>query len=161
MRVDELKTGDILLYESNSFFSKSHTLFTKGKVNHVGICLEIWDEMFVAESEIKGFVPNKLMDSIKGNEIWVMRYIKPIDEKKFAQMITSMLGKHRYDFASLLFFQLWYSLTGNWIGKKDKNASKRLYCSEAIAYIYSKLVFEMLEWWKYNPKMIWDEENFD
>jgi len=60
--------------------------------------------MFVAESEIKGFVPNKLMDSIKGNEIWVMRYIKPIDEKKFAQMITSMLGKHRYDFASLLFF---------------------------------------------------------
>ena len=160
MKKSELRTGDILLYKSNHFLARAIRFFTNGKVNHAGIFVEIWGEMFVAESEKEGFIPNKLADSIKGREIWVMRHGKPIDAKKFAIRITSMLGKHRYDFASLLFFQVWYSITGKWIGKKDEHASKRLYCSEAIAYIYNKETGEMPEWWKYNPKMIWNESGF-
>lgn len=160
MKIEELKTGDILLYRSKGVLPWLIRLFTNSHVNHAAICVEIWGEMFVAESESKGFVLNKIGDSVRGSEIWVMRYIKPIDYKSFAVRIASMLGKHRYDFASLLFFQVWYSLTGEWVGKNDKHASKRLYCSEAIAYIYSRELFEMLEWWKYNPKMVWEEKNF-
>jgi len=160
MKIEELRTGDILLYRSKGFLPKAIRFFTRGKFNHVSIAVEFWGEMFVAESESKGFVPNKVRESIKGSDVWVMRYLQPINQRSFAMRITGMLGKHRYDFASLLLFQVWYALTGEWIGKKDKHASKRLYCSEAIAYIYANEVFEMTEWWKYNPQMIWDEPGF-
>lgn len=160
MTRDELKTGDILLYRSTHFLARAIRFFTKGKVNHASFCVKIWGEMFVAESEKEGFITNKLADSINGREIWVMRYHKPIDAKKFALRITSMLGKHRYDFASLLFFQVWYAITGKWIGKRDEHASKRLYCSEAIAYIYNKEIGIMNEWWRYNPQMIYEETGF-
>lgn len=160
MKITDLKTGDILLYRSKNILARAIRLFTRGKVNHASICVEIWGEMFVAESEKVGFVLNKLNDSIKGREIWVLRYKNPIESNRFAKRIVLMLGKHRYDFASLLFFQVWYTITGKWIGKKDEHASKRLYCSEAIAYIYSKETGEMTSWWTYNPKMIWDEPNF-
>lgn len=160
MKIHDLKTGDILLYRSNHLLAKAIRFFTNGKVNHASICVIISDEIFVAESEKEGFVLNKLADSIKGRKILVMRYSASVAEKKLAMRVMSMIGKHRYDFASLLFFQAWYAITGNWIGRRDKHASKRLYCSEAIAYIYNEEVGIMNEWWKYNPQMIFEEPGF-
>lgn len=160
MKTTELRTGDILLYRSSHFLARAIRFFTRGQVNHAAICLSIWNEMFVAESERPGFIPNKLADSIKGREVWVMRYNKPINERSFALRISAMLGKHRYDFASLLFFQVWYAITGKWVGRRDSHASKRLYCSEAVAYIYNLETGEMPEWWRYNPQMLWNQPGF-
>jgi hypothetical protein len=163
---DKIQTGDILLYSSKGFIGKAIQFFTRSKVNHVSIAIEIWGEMYVYESIEKGFVPVKLEDSIKGKDIFVLKPDFKVDKKAISLLTTSMAGHHRYDFASLLFFQVIYQVTkrvagkGLWIGRKDANASKRLYCSEAVAYIYNTLHGIMEKWWKYFPAMFLEEAKF-
>lgn len=130
-------------------------------MNHASIVVIIDGVPFVAESESKGFILNPLEDSVKGRKIFVKRFNGRTDEAAIIRMVLLMLGRHRYDYFSLLFFQVYYSLTGKWIGKRDEHASKRLYCSEAIAYIFNKLTGLMVKWWMYNPQMLYDQPGFD
>lgn len=167
IKMKDLKTGYVLLYTSTHFLSRAIRFFTRSTVNHASICIEEWGEMFVAESDKQGFVPNRILSSIKGRQILVLKPMVPYDEKEMGKQITSMLGHHRYDFASLLFFQVIYNVTkwwngkGKWLGKQGEKASRRLYCSEAIAFIYNRLTGIMPEWWKYNPDMILRDPNFE
>lgn len=161
IEIKSLRTGDILLYRSNHLLGKLIRFFTRSTVNHAGIVVELWGELFVAESEAKGFVLNRVADSIRGRDILVRRHLISVNTRSFAILIAGMVGKHRYDYFSLLFFQVVYAVTGKWIGKEDKHASKRLYCSEAVAYIYNKEISIMRNWWEYTPKMLLKGFGFD
>lgn len=59
------------------------------------------------------------------------------------------LGK-RYDYISLLVYQVIYSITGVWVGNRTSNA---FYCSEYVAYILSHLTNskELHKWWSISP----------
>ena len=165
--IEQVQTGDILLYKSKGFLPRAIRWFTRTDVNHVSIAIEMWGEMFVFESIGKGFVPQRIEDSIRGKDITVMKPTFNINSRELSIFTVSMAGHHRYDFASLLFFQPIYTITkrlfgkGWWIGKKDEKAIKRLYCSEAIAYIHNYFYTSvMTNWWKYYPGMFLKERKF-
>ncbi len=70
VKIDDLKPGDILLYHSDSFFSKMIRLFDGSKYNHAAI----WDGRFVLEALGKGIGYNTLSDSVKEDEEYVDVY---------------------------------------------------------------------------------------
>jgi hypothetical protein len=172
--IKDIEAGDLVFRSGTSFIARAIQKFQDWRFNHVAIALDIWGVTYVAESEKPGFITNSIADSIKGAKDVVIGKPKgPMKRSKeiVGKVITPMLGKHRYDFASLLFFQAIYTITsrfsksgeGIWLGKKDNKAMKRLYCSEAAAYIWYVLsggqIFK--KWWKYNPKMLMHSMYFD
>ena len=165
--INRIQTGDILLYKNKGFLPRAIRWFTRTDVNHVSIAVEMWGEMFVFESIGKGFVPQRIEDSIRGADITVMKPNYRIDERQISLLTASMSGHHRYDFFALLVHQPIYTITkrlfgkGKWIGRRDEKAIKRLYCSEAIAYIYNYFTPSIMkQWWKYYPGMFLKEEEF-
>lgn len=156
-----LETGDIVLFRTKpslnplSWVAAGIRFFTRYRYNHVGIVVSNWDKLFINEAVEKGVLSIPLEGRLDGQEIKIIRGINSIDEKVFARKANSFLGKTGYDFSSLLLFQLWFQLTGKWVGKKGDRASRRLYCSEYAAYMY-----ELKDWWTYSPDMIGEEKNF-
>jgi len=156
-----IQPGNILLYRSEKLLSKLIRFFQKCPYHHAGIVVELWGELFVAESNSHGLTVNKLEDSIKGSQILILQPQFEIDYIQINKFVIPILGKHKYDIMSLLVFQLYYTLTGVWLGKHDEHASKRLYCSEFVAYVYHRLYDVFHEWWKTNPRMIFENSSFN
>lgn len=156
-----IQPGYILLYRSNRFISKAIRYFLKCPYHHVGLVIEVYDELFVAESKRQGLSINRLNDSIKGSKIMVLKPKFDYNPVEIGKFVVPLLGKHRYDIMSLYIFQLIYILTGKWLGKKDEHASKRLYCSEFVAYVFHSLYNIFHDWFKTHPKMIYQSPDFD
>jgi hypothetical protein len=155
-----IKPGYVLLYRSEKLLSRLIRFFQKSPYHHAGLVIELWGEIFVAESDSHGLTVNRIKDSIKGYTNIVLQPKFEYDPIKINKFVVPILGKHKYDSMSLLFYQLVYLITGKWIGRKDEHASKRLYCSEFVAYVFYNLnnIFE--DWYKTNPRMIFENPNF-
>jgi hypothetical protein len=156
-----IKPGFVLMYRSNKFISKAIRFFLKCPYHHVGLVIELWGELFVAESKRHGLEINRLEDSIRYSRILVLKPKFEYDSVQINKFVVPLLGKHKYDIMSLYFFQLVYLLTGKWIGKRDEHASKRLYCSEFVAYVFHNFYGRFHDWYKTNPRMIFENSNFD
>jgi hypothetical protein len=159
------QTGDILLYRSNSLLSRLIRLFS-GKWSHASIVFDSWYKNFVAEAEAKGVMPNSITDSIKGCEILVLRPKFEFDFKVLDQLVTSHLGKHRYNFFLLLFVQLVWQLSGKrwWLYHGDKGDKlKRAICGQFCAFIYHVYSGDKLfpDWVKATPQSIFESDLFD
>jgi len=147
----ELREGDILHCMSNGWLAKLIKFFTRSKINHTALVLNIYGKLFIVDSQIKGTNPRPLIEWAKKYN-YTYEISRPknfsIGHKKLA---ISAFGHTPYDFASLI-FQAWYQITGKWIGKTYEEAKKRMYCSEFVAY-----VFQMHKWWKMSPAKLYEE----
>jgi len=134
---------------------------TKCYYNHVGIIGECLGELWVFEAVGKGFIPtHRLEDYLltigKEREVAILEPKKARPIAWIYSNISEIVGKN-YDFKSLLWYQLFYQITGRWKGKTGKNATDTIYCSEAIAYIFPDIFPEP---WLVAPNMIWRCDKF-
>lgn len=145
----ELQNGDVLHCTSQGFIAKAIRLFTRSRVNHTALVIEIWNELFIIDSQANG---TNLRPIKEWNKKYNYSYV--IDRpNRFAvaqrEKAVSVIGTTPYDFKSLLWYQPVYILTGRWRGKRHDEAIERLYCSEYIAW-----VFDMPQWWKASPQAV-------
>ncbi len=161
----KLEEGSILLFSSKSFIARAIQFFQRNKYNHAGLLIKLFNEWYVAESEAKGLVLNRLSDRLHNNKVLMLIPNFETKPAEITRTVVPMVGKHRYDFFSLLFFQMIYTVTGwfnrpVWIGRRGNAAGKRLYCSEICALVYFIVYGVMEKWWKYNPAMLYDSTLF-
>lgn len=161
----ELQEGSILLFSSKSFIARAIQFFQRNRYNHAGLLVKLFEEWYVAEAEARGLVLNKLADRLHGNKVLMLVPRFATMPQEVTKTVVPMVGKHRYDFFSLLFFQMIYTITGwfnrpVWIGRRGNAAGKRLYCSEVCALVYYLVYGIFIEWWKYNPAMLYNSKQF-
>lgn len=128
---------------------------TKTEYHHVGILNMYKGKLTVFEAVFKGFLPTQSWEDYlkeEGKDYDIMVFNKPNDApENWSERLFNISGCP-YDFGSLIVVQLLYQITrklfgkGIWVGKKGTKALHKIYCTEAIAYIY---MFD--KWWKYAP----------
>jgi len=155
---EDLRTGDILLVSSKSWIARQIQFFQKNKWNHAGIVVEIWGEWYICESDKRGICLTKLSDYINSNkELMICRPTWSYDEKNLSKFMMPYCGHVKYDYTSLLFYQLIYQVTGKWMGKKEDKATNAFYCSEWAAFVHHTFdegVFP--HWYETSPKDIFE-----
>lgn len=146
----ELKSGDVLHCTSDSWLQRKIQWFTKSRIGHTALVIEIWGELFIIDSQKDG---TNLRPIHEWNAMYNYRYTisRPhefTDELRHRAMLQ--IGSTPYDFASLLIWQPLYILTGKWKGKTEEEAMQRMYCSEYVAW-----VFDLPYWWKLSPEKVY------
>lgn len=159
--VSFIQPGDVLLYHSHNLISKVIRFFIKSPFSHASLVVELWGELFIAESTMKGLTVSPLRDSIKGSKILILKPKMEIDPIKINKFVIPLLGKHKYDLMSSLIFQFIFLITGKWIGLRGVQAKNRLYCSEFVAFVFFSLYNIFPDWYEINPRMIFENPNFD
>ena len=149
-----VQPGDILHCTSNSFLARAIQFFTKSRINHTALVIDIWGELYIIDAQKDGVNPRKF-------ENWVNNYnykykihrniSGKFDLKSFCIKAISKSGSIPYDFKSLLIYQPIYILTGKWIGKKDPESQKRMYCSE-----YAAWVLGLDKYWELSPEHVFE-----
>lgn len=162
IKIDELKTGDIILVSSHSWLAKQIQKFQKNKWNHAGVIIEIWGEIYVCESDKRGICLTTLTDYLNSDkELLICRPTYKYDSKKLTEIMPKECGHTRYDYASLVFFQLIKQLTGKWIGKRGDKAENAYYCSEWAAYVHNQVYPTIFtNWYEIAPKDIFENPMF-
>lgn len=152
LRKGELKSGDVLHCTSNGILGKLIRKFTKSRINHTALVIEVWGELFIIDSQKDGTNPRPFQE-------WVTKYDykykihRPIVfSNKEKYRAVSKWGHTPYDFVSLFIWQPIYILTGKWHGRKEPNADSKMYCSEYVSW-----VFELPNWWKLSPQAAFEE----
>lgn len=146
-----LRSGDILSCRSRSWLAKAIQWFTKSRFNHTALVIEIWDTLFVIDSQKDGTNLRPLTEWLKKYK-YTFEVHRPKDfTTEHRERAVSKVGHTPYDFSSLLIYQPWYILTGKWKGRKKAKAAERLYCSEFVAW-----VFNIPEWWKMSPQALYE-----
>ena len=146
LKKEQLKTGDILHCTSEGFIGRAIRWFTRSRVNHTALVIEVWNELFILDSQADG---TNMRPISEWNRKYNYSYIIDRPDEfttKQRNKAVSVIGHTPYDFKSLLIYQPIYILTGKWRGKTKDAAKNRLYCSEYIAW-----VFNMPQWWKASP----------
>ena len=160
----DIKEGDIILvHTKKGFIPKGIRYFTKCHYNHSAIVVRAFRTLCVLESVGRGFMITKTLEEYieetpEKREILALRAIEKLDKPNFYNRIKDILG-HPYDFKSLLYSQLIQQLTKRyiWKGARNVKASKRVYCSEACAYVYPEI---FPNWWAVAPVDIYNEKRF-
>jgi hypothetical protein len=165
MKINEIRTGDVLLYKSNSLLSKLIRFFS-GKYSHASIVFDSWYKCFVAEADKEGVVPNTIEDSIKGCEILVLRPKFEFDVKGLDQLVTSHLGKHRYNYFLLIIMQLIYQLSNKkiWLYLGETGAKlHRTVCGQFVAYVYNEYSGGkyFTDWAMATPESLFESDLFE
>jgi hypothetical protein len=152
----DIKSGDVILFRSEFVWKQPVTwlsvlvrFFTKCYYNHCGIIIKNWGVPFVNESLAKGVVTRPLQEHIvrSKTKILIIRPKWNFEEKMMCVRSNSMLGE-KYGFSTLLFYQLFYRITGKWIGRAKEAAEKDgMVCSEYVAWC-----FNLNKWWLYSAK---------
>lgn len=156
----DLQTGDIILSQTNTLLSKIIRLFTRSISSHSEILVKVWDYKQVNGATGFGIRGSDLLHEIKKRKIIILRHknytngISKESEKQLATRICSKLGT-KYDFASLLYYQIIYQLFNKWIGKTEEKALNRLYCFEYVAWCYN-----LPNWWKYTANSFLENKDF-
>lgn len=171
LNISDLKIGDLILFRSQSFLAKAIRWIAQIKYNHVGVAVENWDAWVVNEAIGRGVLPSPIENRLQGKTICIRRTklyspTNDIEKKALAIKFNSILGVTKYDFIALLVYQLVYQLTkqlgfnkgkGYWIGRKGKDAEKRMYCYEYAAWGYPQIFSEP---WQVDPIEFMNDENF-
>ena len=146
----ELQKGDVLSCISNGTLAKLIQKFTKSRINHSAYVIEIWNELFIIDSQRDGtnLRPIKEWERMYSYEYRVHRRVELSKEEyqRQAEKAISKSGNTPYDFKSLLWYQPRYQIFGKWKGKKDEEAEGRMYCSEFVAWVLG-----MENWWELSP----------
>lgn len=134
----QLQTGDILHCTGKSWLSRAIQKFTKSKINHTAVVVEVWGQIYVIDAQKNGVNPKPL-------EAWLREYeykvivarpnTGPKDIKAFSIRAFLKVGLTGYDFNSLIFRHPFAILSGKWLRDKDTN-DKRMVCSEYVAWLY-------------------------
>jgi hypothetical protein len=157
-----IKNGDVGLVRQHfqiwrpmSWLTAIIRLMTGSRYNHAQLFLTIQGELFVIEAVKSGV-------RMCSYERWVKKYPHDlkvirftdyqglIDDGDIRLRAMEHLGKP-YDYAALFFHQLafqvyrWFGVD-RWLGKKSLDASKHVYCSELVAYVY-----DIARWWTLTP----------
>lgn len=153
MEITDYKAGDLVFFRDTlkwsnpmSWLATLIRFFAKVKYNHVGVITTDNGELFINEAVGKGIVKRSLSSRITNRKILVRRKISYVDEIAFSTIANSQIGK-KYDYAGLLWFQLWYQLFKEWLGyKSPEKAANRFYCYEYAAWCH-----EYKDWQMVNP----------
>lgn len=105
--------------------------------NHVGMIVSYLGKLWILEAVENGFVATMPLEKYvsrigKDIEICVMSPKAQRPAHQVYDNIEDIVNK-KYDFISLLWFQLRYQFTKIWKGKTGSGADGSVYCSEAIA----------------------------
>ena len=149
LKVESLKNGDILHCYSTGFLPRMIRWFTGSRVNHTALVIELFDKLYVVDSQADG-------TNLRTVEGWDKKYgynylihRTPLFTEEQREKALSVIGTTPYDFKSLLWYQPVYILTGRWRGRRGTDAEKRMYCSEYVAW-----VFDLPNWWKASPEAV-------
>ena len=150
----KLQKGDILSCTGTGFLSKGIQLFSRSRINHTAMVVEIWGKLFIIDSQKDGTNPRPLQEWInKYNYEYVVHRPKhrAFDLKEISARAMSKVGHTPYDFKSLLWYQPRYMISGKWRGKTGGDAEKRMYCSEFVAWVYN-----FPGWYKLSPQDVFE-----
>jgi len=143
-----LQTGDVLVYSKKAIISRLIQIVTRSKFNHIGTVVRENNTIWVYEAIAKSYVRRLLRDSIEKDCLQVI-----VKRPNFSFDAFSMITEHdlllgtKYDTPSI-FFSLLHSLFGGWLGSRNV---KRVYCSEAAAYVFNELTGLFPDWFKTSP----------
>jgi hypothetical protein len=147
----QLKSGDVLHCTSNGVLGKLIQKFTKSKINHTALVIEVWGELFICDSQIDG-------TNLRPFEEWVKKYNYTYSISRplafpdyYRERAMSKIGHTPYDLKSLFITQPIYQLTGKWVGRPEERADTKMYCSEYVSW-----VFNLPEWWKNSPQKVFE-----
>ncbi|KAF5066668.1 Permuted papain-like amidase enzyme, YaeF/YiiX, C92 family [anaerobic digester metagenome] len=146
-----LQSGDVLHCTSERLLSRIIRKLTKGRVNHSALAIEVWGELFIIDAQKDG---TNLRPISEWNKKYKYSYkiFRPTDfSTEIRSKAISKIGSTPYDFLSLIVWQPIYILTGKWHGRGKKNAGKRMYCSEYIAWL-----FDFDYWWQLSPQAVYN-----
>lgn len=158
----DIQEGDIILvHTKKGFIPKAIRLFTKCHYNHAALVVEAFGELCIVEAIGRGLMITKtlkeyLEETPDKRGILVLRASDKLDRSNFYVRLKDIIG-HAYDFKSLFYSQVIQQLTKRyrWKGPRNVKASKRLYCSEACAYVYPNI---FPNWWAIAPVDIYKEK---
>ena len=152
----QLEKGDVLSCISNGKLAKLIKAFTKSRINHSAYVVDVWEELYVIDSQRDGSNLRKLEEwKEKYNYQVVIHRKREYSEKTYkaeAKKALEKSGMTPYDFKSLLWYQPIYQITGKWKGKKNEDAEKRMYCSEFVAYVIG-----LPEYWRLSPAEVYEQ----
>ena len=149
LRKSKLQKGDVLHCTGQGFVARAIRLFTRSRVNHTAIVIEVWNELFIIDSQADGTNLRPIKEwNDKYNYSYIIHRPKTFTTQQ-REKAVSVIGTTPYDFKSLLWYQPVYILTGKWKGKRYDAAAEKLYCSEYVAWL-----FDMPGWWKASPEAV-------
>jgi hypothetical protein len=160
MAINNIQVGDIVLYSGTKLLPRLIQLFQKRKWNHAGLVVEFEGKLMILEAVAEGAVLRLPEESFAGSQIMIMRprfEIKDLDG--FSKMAIELVLGKPYDYASLLWHQLIFKLSGRrkWVGRRH-TAYMKLNCSELVAYVYDMMYGVFPIWHKTSPAMIRENE---
>jgi hypothetical protein len=163
------KDGQIIAFRTPlsikpiSWLSSAIRFFAKVKYNHVGIIITLYGRAMVAESVGRGFIVTPLSDRIEGKRyqqdyvIFRCEY-KKYDPEKIRTEAIMLLGKTPYDVRGLIDQAIWNTFNV-WKGKIGKEAMKRMYCYESMAYLHRRSK-TFKNWWLVKPSDLFKSKEF-
>jgi len=144
-----------------TFISWAIRKFAKTYYNHAAFLITIDKNQFIVEADMHGVILIPFKDWIKEQKVTVYKV-----PKSYRAKALSKVGNTKYDFASLLFYQLINTVTGKYYGYTDeRKAAEKFYCYEYLAWVlglskwYSMLPNPFKEWADDNLKL--EFENID
>lgn len=150
----KLQQFDVLHCKRKSLLSKAIGFFTKSKVTHTSLVVEIWGDLYIIDAQRNGVNLKPLYEwqNKYKYEYIVSRPKFEIPQREFNDRAMDCIGFPNYDFKGLLLIQPIYILTGKWLGRHTYN-DKRFYCSDYVAYCFKPYVNGLLnDFYKLSPK---------
>lgn len=150
----KLMQFDVLHCKRKSLLSRLISFFTKSKVTHTALVIEIWGDLYIIDAQRNGVNLKPLSEWINHYkyEYTVSRPRFKIPQQEFNDRAMNFIGFPNYDFKGLLLIQPIYILTGKWLGKHTYN-DKRFYCSDYVGYCFEPYVKGLLsDYFKLSPK---------
>lgn len=159
METIDFKTGDLVFFRDSlswnpmSWLATLIRFFARVKYNHVGIVVFDSGDFCIVEAIGRGIVKRSLTDRLKGRKVKIRRQKQPIPTINGRAL--SMVGTE-YDFAGLLWYQLIFQVSGEWVGyKSPEKAARKFYCYEFAAWCVG-----WSQWWMVNPKEFLNSDLF-
>lgn len=146
--------GDIGLVDGKGFIAKSIKFFMnigrksrglprRRLYNHAFMVIDVWGITHVAEALVKGITVRPLIKSPYVNNGAIKENVKILTpRKKYTEMEKKKVSKiaelyalnpTRYDFMNFWYQARMIISGGKWRGPTGKKATRRLYCTEAVA----------------------------
>lgn len=173
---NEIKPGDVILVNSNSFVGNAIEDFQGNEFHHAGIIVKAYGIYWVVEAVETGVGFTLLTDYLKSYErkekdLLILRLKEDDFEIKIPEemLMRFILPKTKtgYDYVNLLIYQpvkfIWKKLTGKeiWIGRKRIKSHIRFICGEWVAYLYNEFYGYFPKWHKVAPVDLYNSEKFD
>lgn len=137
-----LQVGDIVFLDSGSKFNKITQIISSFKFGHVGLVVEGQQIVDIKAGQVMKLIP---INELKVKSFVAMRTLYPLTEKQtaripeYTQRVLATAPK--YDYLALV------RLAMKYLGFKTSRKSydiERLYCSEFVDYIYTKIGIDLL-----------------